>query len=141
MKQNTLVKMLAAGAACALALSSAFAQGVGVSANVGPVGASVGVGTPGTVTAYTPGQDYFMFRGAAGDPVRYYYTPQTTIVDDAGTTLAWNDFRADMPATVYYEKVGDRMVVKKVVVTKKSAVKGAAVTKETETTTTTTVKP
>jgi hypothetical protein len=142
MKQNTLVKILAAGAACALAISSAMAQGAGVSANVGPVGVSAGVGLPGTFTSYTPGQDYFMFRGASGDPGRYYYTPETTVVDESGSTLAWSDIRADVPATVYYEKVGDRMVVKKVIVTRKTkANTGTAVSKTTETTTTTTVKP
>lgn len=131
--------MLAAGAACALAISSAMAQGAGVSANVGPVGVSAGVGLPGTFSAYTPGQDYFMFRGATGDPARYYYTPETTVVDDTGATLAWKDIRSDVPATIYYDKVGERMVVKKVVVTKKTTSR-APVVKETETTTTTTTK-
>ena len=127
--------MLAAGAACALAISAAYGQGAGVSANVGPVGVSAGVGVPGTFSTYTPGQDYFMFRGATGDPTRYYYTPDTTVVDPAGHTVAWSEIRPDMPATVYYEKTGERMVVKRVVLTK------PVVTKTTETTTTTTTRP
>jgi hypothetical protein len=65
--------------------------------------------------------------------VRYYYTPETTIVDPAGRTVAWSDVRSDMPATVHYVKQGDRMIVKRVVLTKP-----VTVTKETTTTTTTT---
>ena len=77
-----------------------------------------------------------MFRGATGDPTRYYYTPETTIVDPAGKTVEWSSIRPDMPATVYYTKTGDRMVVKKVVLTKPVVVE-----KTTETTTTTTTRP
>ena len=127
--------MLGAGAACALAVSTVYGQGAGVSANVGPIGVSAGVGAPGVFVG-APSSDYFMFRGEAGEPVRYYYTPQTTVVDETGGTLAWRDVTADTPATVYYEKTGDRMVVKRVVVRKKA--KGAAVVEKKETTTTTT---
>jgi len=130
MKQTRLIKTLAAVAACALAVSSAVAQ-VGAGVNVGPVGVGVGVG--GTFTA-APANDYFMFRGETGEPVRYYYTPQTTIVDPVGHTVAWTDVRPDMPATVYYEKTGDRMVVKRVVLKKPVVV-------EKTTTTTTTTQP
>jgi hypothetical protein len=130
MKQTRLIKLLAAGAACALAISSANAQ-VSAGVNVGPVGVGVGVG--GTFTA-APARDYFMFRGDTGDPVRYYYTPETTVVDPAGHTVAWTDVRPDMPATVYYEKSADRMVVKRVVLKKPVVV-------EKTTTTTTTTQP
>ena len=139
MKQNTWVKMLAAGAACALAISTANGQGAGVSAHVGPVGVSAGVGAPGVFVG-APSSDYFMFRGETGEPVRYYYTPQTTVVDETGNTLAWNTVNADTPATVYYEKNGDRMVVKRVVVRKK-ANDAAVIKKEETTTTTTTTRP
>jgi hypothetical protein len=81
-----------------------------------------------------------MFRGETGEPSRYYYTPQTTVVDDTGRTMAWTDVTAQTPATVYYEKTGDRMVVKRVVVRKKIA-GGAAVEKKETTTTTTTTRP
>ena len=124
--------MLAAGAACMLAISSTNAQ-VGAGVNVGPVGVGVGVGVGGTFTA-APANDYFMFRGEAGEPSRYYYTRDTAIVDPAGRSVAWSDVRPDMPATVYYEKTGDRMIVKRVVLTK-------PVTVEKTTTTTTTSQP
>ena len=95
MKQTRLMKMLAAGAACVLAISSANAQ-VGAGVNVGPVGVGVGVG--GTFTA-APANDYFMFRGEAGEPARYYYSRDTAVVDPAGHNVAWTDIRPDMPAT------------------------------------------
>ena|SRR5437868_3904880 len=126
MKQTRLIKTLAAVAACTLAVSSAIAQ-VGVGVNVAPV--SVG----GTFTA-APANDYFMFRGEAGEPVRYYYTPETTIVDPVGHTVAWTEVRSNMPATVYYEKTGERMIVKRVILRKPVVV-------EKTTTTTTTTQP
>lgn len=106
-----------------------------VSAGVqaGPVGVGVGVG--GTFTS-APSNDYFMFRGETGEPVRYYYSPETTVVDPAGHTVAWTDVRSDLPATVYYDTVGERKVVKRVVLKKPVVVEH----KET-TTTTTTTKP
>jgi hypothetical protein len=135
MKQTTLVKLLGAGAACALAMSTANAQ-VSAGVNVGPVGANVGVGVPGTFTTYTPGQDYFTFRGETGEPSRYYYTPETTVLDPAGHTVAWTDIHSDLPATVYYDTVGERRVVKRVVLKKPVVVE-----KKETTTTTTTARP
>jgi len=132
MKQTRLMKTLAAMAACTLALSSATAQ-VGVGVTTEPV--AVGVGVGGTFTA-APANDYFMFRDEAGAPVRYYYTPESTIVDPVGHTVAWTEVRPDMPATVYYERTGDRMIVKRVVLKKPVVVE-----KTTTTTTTTTTRP
>ena len=37
------------------------------------------------------------------------------MVDPAGRTVTWSAVRPDMPATVYYSTVGDRVVVRKVV--------------------------
>mgnify|MGYP003694548971 CR=1 FL=1 len=57
-----------------------------------------------------------MFRtSTAAAPVRYYYTKDTTILDPEGHTVTWSAIRPDMPATVYYTNVGDRVVVRKVV--------------------------
>jgi hypothetical protein len=133
MKDNRLAKIFALGAACALAFSAAVAQTTtSVGANVGPVGVGLTTST-GSFAAYTPGADYFTFRTAPGvEPVRYYYTPETIIVDPTGHTVAWSDIRPDLPATVHYVKQGDRMIVKRVVLTKPVTVK------ETTTTTTTT---
>jgi len=132
MKDNRLTKMLAIGSACALAASAAVAQTTtSVGANVGPVG--VGLTTSTGAFAAAPGNDYFTFRTGTAEPVRYYYTPETTIVDPVGHTVAWTDVRPDMPATVHYVRQGDRMIVKRVVLAKP-----VTVTKETTTTTTTT---
>ncbi|HJX98024.1 MAG TPA: hypothetical protein VJ281_04045 [Chthoniobacterales bacterium] len=92
----------------------------------------------GTITTYTPGTDYFTFqsRGTTGAPVRYYYTKDTTILDPAGQTVTWSAVRPDLPATVYYVREGDRMIVRKVVLSRPTVIE-----KETTTTTTTTEKP
>jgi hypothetical protein len=86
---------------------------------------------------YTPDSDYFMFRSTPeAAPVRYYYSKDTTILDPDGRVVTWSAVRPDMPATVYYSTVGDRVVVRKVVLAQP-----AAVIKREETTTTTTVRP
>ena len=68
--------------------------------------------------------------------MRYYYTKDTTVVDPEGRVVTWSAIRPDMPATVYYSTVGDRVVVRKVVLAQP-----AAVIKREETTTTTTTRP
>ena len=91
----------------------------------------------GNIVTYTPNSDYFMFRTASGAaPVRYYYTKDTSVVDPAGHVVSWSTVRPDMPATVYYSTVGDRVVVRKVVLTQP-----AGVIRHEETTTTTTTRP
>ena len=90
--------------------------------------------TAGTITAYTPDSDYIMFRTAPDvPPVRYYYTKETSVVDPEGHIVTWSAIRPDMPATVYYTTVGDRVVVRKVVLSQP-----ATIYKHEETTTTTT---
>lgn len=132
MKQKRLAKLFAIGAAGTLAASAAMAQTTtSVGAHVGPVG--VGVTSSTGAFSAAPGSDYFTFRAGTAEPVRYYYTNETTVVDPAGHTVAWTDVRPDMPATVEYIKEGDRMIVKKVTLTKPVVVE-----KETTTTTTTT---
>ncbi len=136
MKDNRIAKMFSIGAAGALAATAAFGQTTtSVGAHVGPVGVGVTNSTGAFVGA--PGTDYFSFRTeAAAEPVKYYYTPETTIVDSTGRTVTWKEVRTDMPASVEYMKQGDRMVVKTVHLSK-------PVTETTEktTTTTTTVNP
>ena len=79
-----------------------------------------------------------MFRTtSASAPVRYYYTKDTTVVDPAGRVVNWSAVRPDMPATVYYSTVGDRVVVRKVVLAQSAAV----IKQEEPTTTTTTTRP
>jgi hypothetical protein len=144
MKQTRLVKIMAAGMACALALSTVFAQQetTTTTTTAGSAGVSTSTSTlssAGTITAYTPGSDYISFRTTTDTaPVRYYYTKKTTILDPEGNTVTWSAVRPDMPATVWYVKEGDRMVVSKVVLSKPAP---AAVIEKKETTTTTTTQP
>jgi hypothetical protein len=140
MKQTTLVKLLAGGAACALALSTAFAQETSTTTTTaGSTGVSTSTSTStlngtGTVTAYTPGSDFITFRTETSpDPVKYYYTKSTTVVDPEGKTVEWSMIRPDMPVTYTYVKDGDRMVITKVTLTKPISF----YKKETTTTTTT----
>src|SRR5438132_5406365 len=142
MKQTRLVKILAAGAAGAVALSTAFAQeSTTTTTSTNPVtGTTTTEATTttstGTIAAYTPGSDYITFRTTTdAAPVKYYYTKSTTILDPEGRTVEWSAIRPDLPATVYYVKEGDRVIVRKIVLTKPAAVY------EKKETTTTTGKP
>ncbi len=140
MKQTRLAKILVAGAACAAALGIALAQETTTTTTTtDPVTGTTTTEattttTAGTITAYTPDSDYIMFRSSSDTPpVRYYYTKDTTILDPEGRTVAWSVIRPDLPATVYYTNVGDRVVVRKIVLSQP-----AAVYEKRETTTTTT---
>jgi hypothetical protein len=144
MKQTTLLKLLAAGTAGAVALSTAFAQETSTTTTT--TGGTTGVSESttststlngsGTITAYTPGSDYIMFRTESNTtPVRYYYTKKTVLVDPEGRTVEWSALKPDMPVTYTYTKEGDRMVVTKVTLAKPLS------SYETKETTTTTTKP
>jgi archaellin len=142
MKQTRLTKILVAAVACAAALGMALAQTTTTTTTADPVTgttttASTTTTSAGTITAYTPDSDYIMFRTSAeAAPVRYYYTKDTTILDPEGHTVTWSAVRPDMPATVYYTNVGDRVVVRKVVLSQPTTIY-----KKEQTTTTTTKEP
>ncbi len=142
MKDNRLMKTLAAGAACALALSTVFAQTSSTTTSTTAGGVSESTTTTstmngsGTITAYAPGSDYITFRSETStEPMNYYYTKKTVLVDPTGRTVEWTALKPDMPATYTYVKEGDRMVVTKVTLAK------PIVTEKETTTTTTTTKP
>ena len=143
MKQTRLLKILAAGALCTAALGIALAQETTTTTSTDPVTGTTTTqqtttSSAGNIVTYTPDSDSFMFRTASdAAPVRYYYTKDTAVVDPAGRVVNWSAIRPDMPATVYYSTVGDRVVVRKVVL----ASQPAAVIKHEETTTTTTTRP
>jgi hypothetical protein len=141
MKETRLAKILAV--ACGLVAVTAVAQTSTTVTTTKDAAAGTAVtetsttNASGTITTYTPGTDYLMFRaGTTGAPVRYYYTKDTTILDPEGHTVTWSAVRPDLPATVYYTQDGDRMVVRKIMLSKPTVVE-----KETTTTTTTTKKP
>jgi len=68
------------------------------------------------------------------EPITYYYTPQTVVVDPTGATVQLSALRPDMPVTYTYTKEGDRMIVTKVTLQK-------PITYYEKTTTTTTTNP
>jgi len=136
MKDNRLSKMLAIGAVSALALTTAVAQETTtITKSIDPVtGTTTSVGT----IAAAPASDYISFRTTTtAEPVKYYYTKSTTVVDPTGRTVEWSAIRPEMPATVYYVNEGDRMIVRKVVLTRPVS----EVIEKKETTTTTTTRP
>ena len=142
MKQTRLVKILAAGAAGAVALSTVWAQeSTTTTTSTNPVTgttttASSTTTSTGTIAAYSPGSDYITFRSTTDTaPAKYYYTKSTTILDPEGRTVEWSAIRPDLPATVYYVKDGDRVVVRKIVLSQ------PVIEKKETTTTTTTTKP
>ena len=139
MKETTLAKILAV--ACSLGVVTAMAQ---TSTTVTTKDAATGTAvaetstttSTGTISAYTPGTDYITFRSTTdAAPARYYYGKETTILDPEGHVVTWSAVRPDLPATVYYVREGDRMLVRKIVLSKPT------VTEKETTTTTTTEKP
>ena len=142
MKETTLAKILAV--ACSLGLATALAQTSTTVTTTKDAAAGTAVTetstttSTGTIETYTPGTDYITFRtgGTTGAPVRYYYSKDTTILDPEGRTVTWSAVRPDMPATVYYVREGDRMLVRRVVLSKPTVIE-----KKETTTTTTTEKP
>ena len=136
MKQTRLVKMLAAGIGCAMALGVALAQETTTTTTTNPATGTTTESTTtstGTITTYTPGSEYITFRTTTdAAPVRYYYDKTTTVLDPEGRVVTWSAVRPDLPATVYYVRQGDRMIVRKIVLTKP-----ATVYEKKETTTTT----
>jgi hypothetical protein len=141
MKQNRLMKLLAAGAVSAIALTTAFAQTSTTTTTSDSATAVTKTSTStmdgsGTITTYTPGTDYISLRTeTTSTPVKYYYTKSTTIVDPAGKTVEWSMLKPDMPVKYTYVKEGDRMVISKITLAKPVA------EYEKTTTTTTTTKP
>jgi hypothetical protein len=139
MKETTLAKILAV--ACGLGLVTAVAQTSSTTTTTSAGGVttteSATTTSAGTITTYTPGTDYITFRTTTdAAPVRYYYTKDTTILDPEGHVVTWSAVRPDLPATVYYVREGDRMLVRKIVLTKP-----AVIEKKETTTTTTTERP
>jgi len=91
----------------------------------------------GTIVTYAPDSDYLTFRTAPDvAPVRYYYTRDTTVVDPEGRVVSLSAIRPDMPATIYYTRVGDRVTVRRIVLNRP-----VPIYRHEETTTTTTTEP
>lgn len=93
----------------------------------------------GTISEFNP--DTIVIRSEASpEPLRYTYSKTTTYVDEAGAPVTMDTVKSGLPVTVYYTKVGDRLVANRVVVRKTTIATPSAPTvieKKTSTTTTT----
>lgn len=90
----------------------------------------------GTISEFGP--ETIMIRTEASpEPIRYTYSKTTTYVDETGAPVSIETVKSGLPVTVYYIKVGDRMVASKVIV-RKAVVKAAPAIEEKRTSTTTT---
>ena len=94
--------------------------------------------TAGTISEFGP-ETIIIRSETAPEPIRYSYTKTTTYVDETGAPVSIETVKSGLPVTVYYVKVGDKMVASKVIV-RKAVVKTApaATIEEKKTTTTTT---
>ena len=109
MRQNRLIKLLAAGVVSAIALTTAFAQELSTNAISGS----------GTITASAPGSQSISLRSEeSSQPVRYFYTNSTTIVDPAGKTVDRSMLRPGMLVKYTYVQAADRMVIRSIKLTK-----------------------
>ena len=70
----------------------------------------------GTVTDFTPGQSLFL-KTEAEQPVRYKFGKTVTYVTSDGRVIEASKIRKDSKVRVHYVKVGDDMLVDKVIVT------------------------
>ena len=73
----------------------------------------------GTVTDFTPGE-MMVLKTEAAEPVRYKFSKHVTYVTADGRVVQPSQIRKDSKVHVHYAKVGDDMVVDKVIVTKNS---------------------
>ena len=91
----------------------------------------------GTISEFGP-ERIIIRSESSPEPVRYSYSKTTTYVDETGAPVSIETVKSGLPVTVYYVKVGDRMVASKVVVRKAVVVPAVPTIIEKKTTTTTT---
>ena len=112
-----------------------FAQTAVTETTTATTAATTTTNLAGTISEFGP--EVLVIRSEAQPaPVRYTYTKTTTYVDEAGNPVSMETVKSGLPVTVYYTKVGDKMVASKVMV-RKVVVKPAPVIEEKKTTTTT----
>lgn len=87
----------------------------------------------GTVSEFGP-TDITIKTTSSSDPLHYTYSKTTTYVDENGAPVSIQTVKSGLPVTVYYTKVGDKLVASKVIV-KKVETDGGATTETTQTTT------
>ena len=91
----------------------------------------------GTISEFGP-ERILIRTESSPDPIRYSYSKTTTYVDEDGNPVAVTTVKSGLPVTVHYTKVGDTLMVSKVIVRKAAVVPPPVV--ETKRTTTTTIR-
>jgi hypothetical protein len=96
--------------------------------------------TVGTISEIGPEQIVIRSE-TAPEPVRYIARSTTTYVDETGAPVSIETVKSGLPATVYYQRDGDRLVATRVVVRRAVVAPAPApatvIEKKTTTTTTT----
>ena len=91
----------------------------------------------GTISEF--GSDNIVIKTTtSSDPLSYSYSKTTTYVDENGAPVSIQTVKSGLPVTVYFTKIGNKLVATKVIVRK--AVAAPDTVTEEKTTTTTTEK-
>ena len=95
----------------------------------------------GTVSQFGP-DEFIVKSQESSDPLSYTSSKTTTYVDENGQPVSVETVKSGVPVTVYYTKVGNRLIASKVMVRKAMTIIPAVAAPtpivETKTTTTTT---
>jgi hypothetical protein len=93
----------------------------------------------GTISEFGP-ETIIIRSDTSPQPIRYSYSKTTTYVDETGAPVSLETVKSGLPVTVYYVKVGDKMMASKVIVKRAVTVPAAPIIEEKKTTTTTTTE-
>lgn len=129
--KKILSQYLGAFAIGALLTTAAIAQTV--------VQETTTTNSAGTISEFSP-ETIVIRSETSPEPLRYSYSKTTTYVDETGAPVTIETVKSGLPVTVYYTKVGDRLIANRVVVRKATVVTPVApaiIEKKTTTTTTT----
>jgi hypothetical protein len=91
----------------------------------------------GTISEFGP-ETIIIRSETSPQPIRYSYSKTTTYVDETGAPVSLETVKSGLPVTVYYVKVGNKMMASKVIVKRAVTVPAAPIIEEKKTKTTTT---
>jgi hypothetical protein len=91
----------------------------------------------GTISEFGP-ETIIIRSETSSEPIRYSYSKTTTYVDETGAPVSLETVKSGLPVTVYYVKVGNKMMASKVIVKRAVTVPAAPIIEEKKTKTTTT---
>ncbi len=78
------------------------------------------VTSAGTISEFGP-ETIIVRSETSPEPLRYIYSKTTTYVDETGAPVSIETVKSGLPVTVFYTKVGDKMMASKVIVRKSVA--------------------